>query len=191
MAIIITSGVGVQPTPEVQFYITSEYIFMESLGSGGNQISRFYDFTTMRDYSFLNGKVEIGKIEYLQFGTKRGWSLREKKEISRNIIDHTTFLGYECIIVEEQYELTDLTDIMPAWKEPSKTYYYACKVPDLEALPLQVRLHLPFYKEWKSEEYPFGLRRLGAENILIQETFSIASGAFPVEKVEKLFGIQL
>ncbi|MCB0632710.1 MAG: hypothetical protein R2824_35455 [Saprospiraceae bacterium] len=191
MAIIITGSIGSTTGATFTSYITPDLTFTESISLSGETVYILRDFKKMKFYRLEDDEFKVAPIVLKEPGEERGWKVVGRDIVSRQRIDTAQFLECECIVSEEVHESPDIFQPESGKKNRFTYRFYACKIPELEALSLQTKLHLHFYKDWKWPEYPFELRQwaVSEENdvTILNTISSVDKGPFPIERVKALF----
>lgn len=189
--ILLVTFIGGLSEP-MKLYITEHYLLLVGIQPLDNTPHNWlYDVRNEKFYTLRRGVVECHAFEPYRFGEPRGWSSLGYELIARTKIADTTYLNCDCVVLREEYLAPDLFN--PGQKRTSHSYKVMCKVPEIERLPLQTRLGIPWYKEWVSEEYPLLVKEWhdAGEGSPSQETRVIEMAPFPAAEVKEWFGVDI
>ena len=139
-------------TPHSLVYLVEDYIFSESSYLGMETVYQLTDFKKGKYYRHSDSGLDTAEISILIPGLQRGWIAGNAELISSEVIEELSFQGFDCRKYIDIIERDDPLKRPLRNRKPS--YYYRCRIPALEALPEQTRLHLHFYKEWMDPDYP-------------------------------------
>lgn len=201
LSFVITTGLGKgdfsEPEPSQRVFATADYLFFEGESVLGGKVCHLSDLRRMKHYHYVEReeKRQVVDLQPRYPGVQRGWSSEGTKLLSRTVVREITFLGYEGVHIREiEQRPHPFGSYRPPVASPMEAC--ACKIPELDALPLQTRLHLSFYKEWKNQDYPYILKEWRnweeeGQTITIFQVFAIERAPFPYERIKELFGVTL
>jgi len=187
--LLISSIGGIEN--QTKHYITDHYILLESIRpSDGTPYNWLHDIRAGTMHILDHGEHKQVNVDPVEYGEKRAWVVVGTEYLGYEKMTDTTYQGCKCIILRENKRMPD--PMSGGAKFTSFTYKVMCRVPEIEALPLQTRLNIPGYKEWIDEAYPMLMKEYVHDSPLpIIEKRMERKVPFPTAKVREWFGVEV